>query len=122
MLACRREDVNPTHIPSSRESYVMPRRFEEKIARVYVKREAEGEEMDRLKRAVGLAFRNYLRRSSLNDQPCSPVLTKRVRDATDTSKDTVEWFRRNGDSANGVAESGDDLLSKRKRPTIGNGA
>lgn len=54
----------------------MPKQFQERIARVYVKREAEGDDRDRLERAVSLAFRNFLRRSNLNDESFSERSTE----------------------------------------------
>lgn len=67
-----REDQNPTHIPSSNVSYVMPVHFQEKIIRVFVRpqKNAEG---DRIMHAVKVAFRRFARHMNLGSPLASPV-------------------------------------------------
>lgn len=53
----------------------MPRHCEERLLRVYLKRDVECEERRKYTEAVRIAFRNYLRRVGLDGQVHSPVLT-----------------------------------------------
>lgn len=78
-----REDTSPKHIPSEQTSYMLPVCFEENIMRIYVKRE-EHDESNRVKNAVSVAFRNFLRRENLGALLHSPVLSKRDREVLPT--------------------------------------
>lgn len=52
------------HISSSKVSYVIPATFEEKILRVYLRKE-RGADHERYKKAARLAFHNFTRRANL---------------------------------------------------------
>lgn len=73
-----RSDSRPITIPSEKASYVMPRHWEERLLRVYLKRDVDGDERRKYTEAVRVAFRNYLRRVGLDGQVHSPVLTDTV--------------------------------------------
>lgn len=53
----------------------MPRHWEERLLRVYLKRDVDGDDRRKYTDAVKMAFRNYLRRVGLSEQVHSPVLT-----------------------------------------------
>lgn len=54
---------------------MMPRHCEERLLRVYLKRDVDCDERHKYTEAVRIAFRNYLRRVGLDGQVHSPVLT-----------------------------------------------
>lgn len=124
----------------------MPMHFQEKIARIYLKREADGDdELRRLKNAVGIAFRNFLHRSDLdggvdddhnrygdmtppkNNSKDNNVASKRMWEETNGGnvKSTLSWPCSNGNGDDrsaagaGVAEDADARLAKRERPSYG---
>eukprot|EP00171_Calliarthron_tuberculosum_P008977 IDg8977t1 len=64
------------HISSSKVSYVIPATFEEKILRIYLRKE-RGPDFERYKAAAKLAFRNFTRRANLvSPAPSPPLPTK----------------------------------------------
>ncbi|CDF37418.1 unnamed protein product [Chondrus crispus] len=69
------EDQSPEHLSTAKASYVLPVTFEENILRVFVKRE-RGEADALIKRAVTVAFRNFVRRSGLDPSPASEMSRK----------------------------------------------
>lgn len=115
----------------------MPTHFQEKIARIYVKREADGDELRRLKNAVGIAFRNFLHRSDLDggaddDHNGYGDMTP-PKNSEDKAAPKRMWQETNGDlnktlswpcngddrSGTGLAEGADARLAKRERPSYG---
>lgn len=86
------EDMNPQRISSTKVSYVLPGHFEEKIIRVYLKREYDLDE-DRAKKSVKEAFRRFIAHNSLGPpKESSSQLRKRPKhnrndDITDSSED-----------------------------------
>lgn len=125
----------------------MPTHFQERIARIYLKREADGDdEMRRLKNAVGIAFRNFLHRSDLHggvdddhngyggmtppkkkknskDKSAAPKrMWQETNGGVNNNNNTLPWPPCNGEDRNGgggVAESADARLAKRERPSHG---
>lgn len=71
--------MNPTHISTARASYVLPAVFEENIIRLFVKREEDSSSYD-VKKAVSVAFRNFMKRENLGASLNSPIMRKRTRD------------------------------------------
>ncbi|KAI0558623.1 HD phosphohydrolase superfamily [Gracilaria domingensis] len=108
------DDMNPTHISSAKASYVLPAVFEEKIIRIFVTRE-ETDDSNRVKKAVSVAFRNFMRRENLGSSLNSPVLTKRSRELAGLKGDSggVEHIE---PIANGLGESQASRVAKRCKP------
>lgn len=120
------------YISSKKASYVMPAQFQENILRVYMKREASNEEEERrLKRALRIAFHNYLRRHSLSDSDEDNGKQNGFHDLESASKKRTrhnvkvtgvvpfDWLVNGNNSKDGIVESADSRLAKRDRPTFG---
>lgn len=121
------DDQSPRHISSSKVSYVIPAHFEEKIIRVYLKREF-GHDSERAKKAVKLAFRRFIERMKPASPIASPVVgSKRHRgngpddilaplddDGVDSSDTQPSPTARGA-----LASTMDERLSKRVRPQLG---
>lgn len=95
--------MDPATTSSRSASYVLPAHFEERIIRIYHKREVEDDHD--VKQAVSEAFRCFLDRQNLGSAPrWSPPPTPMFPDI---------------DSESNVAECGDSRVLKRMKPDLG---
>jgi len=62
----------PINISSSKVSYVIPKIFEEKICRIYLRRSRTDDNWMQYKKAAKVAFRNFMRRNDLAPATPSP--------------------------------------------------
>lgn len=72
------------HISSSKVSYVIPATFEEKILRLYLRRD-RNQDTPRYKAAAKRAFRNFTKRENLGSPLPSPPLPARKRESDGSS-------------------------------------
>lgn len=121
-----RGDRCATQIPSTKASYVIPAHFEEKIIRVFSKRE-DSDDSTRVKNAIKIAFRKFLRSKGLCSPISSPVMLKRGRQCDNSgasSSDADEGLgqllstdpspRRRGGGNGGMTM--DERVAKRTKP------
>lgn len=119
------EDSSPQLISSAKASYVIPAHFEEKIIRIYLKREYEHyHDSNRAKVAAKIAFRRFTERNHLASLLQSPEQSRKrqKRSSTGDAPDSTTDFRAaSPDSQNpttGLAPTPDERLAKHCKPSI----
>lgn len=126
MISADRENQSSTHISTAKASYVIPAHFEETIIRVFLKPE-KTEDDARVKRAVRIAFRNFMVRSNLCSSTHSPTLTKRTRthDISALLESDEDGLGGSTDThltppgADVVGTTMNERLAKRSKPLVG---
>lgn len=140
-LRWNREDTNPQRVPSDQTTFhgLPPGQFQQRFLRVYSKREtSSASEDESVKRAVGAAFRSFRRRNGLadglestkaegrpgsdeggaSDETGESLTLVRALGKTDRTADVTRRGREREDESAQEAESMEQRVAKRVRPSV----